>query len=336
MGTWWGGSRLAESIDRLKLAPDGDPVEQEPDPHESDAPPRDEIAADGIEEEDDDAAKSEDPRELRFELRRVKRKLKEADLQATRLKKMAAHEAIERTRLALAHKESTDRVERLEREHGELKREHRDVSRDVARWREAAQALKVQMDVLRERRRKEREDDRQFGLGSVIQEMLPVFDHLELAITHASSDPGTILAGVQMVMHQLEQTLDRLTVERVAAELGQPFLPERHEAVLHVDDTTLPHGAIVELLRPGYMLNGRLLRAARVSVASGPEEVAPPPAVDAPAPPSPEGEAPSEENVSDDPTPYLKPIPLPLEDTGEVVFDPIPDPDGEKGGGPAG
>ena len=324
---------MAESIDRLKLAPDGDPVEQEPDPAESDAPPQDELAADAA-DEDDDAAKSDDPRELRVELRRVKRKLKEADLQASRLKKMAAHEAIERTRLALAHKESTDRVERLEREHGELKREYRDVSRDVERWREATQALKVQMEVLRERRRKEREDDRQFGLGSVIQEMLPVFDHLELAITHASSDPGTILAGVQMVMHQLEQTLDRLTVERVDAEHGQPFLPERHEAVLHVADTTLAHGAIVELLRPGYMLNGRLLRAARVSVASGPEEVAPPPAVDAP-PPAPDAQAPSDENVGDDPTPYLKPIPLPLEDTGEVVFDPIPDPDGEKGGDPA-
>ena len=329
-----GRRRLAESINRLKLAPDGDPVEQEPDPVESDAPPQDEIAADAA-DEDDDAAKSDDPRELRFELRRVKRKLKEADLQAARLKKMAAHEAIERTRLALAYKESTDRVERLEREHGELKREHRDVSRDLERWREAAQAAKVQMEALRERRRKEREDARQFGLGSVIQEMLPVFDHLELAITHASSDPGTILAGVQMVMHQLEQTLDRLTVERVEAELGQPFLPECHEAVLHVTDTTLPHGAIVELLRPGYMLNGRLLRAARVSVASGPVEVAPPPAVDAP-PPAPDGAAPSDENVSDDPTPYLKPIPLPLDDTGEVVFDPIPEPDGEKGGGPAG
>ena len=327
MEAWWGGSRLAESIDRLKLAPDDDSVEQEPDPAESDAPPQDEIAADAA-DEDDDAARSDDPRELRVELRRVKRKLKEADLQAARLKKMAAHEAIERTRLALAHKESTDRLERLEREHVELKREYRDVTRDVERWREAAQAVKVQMEVLRERRRKEREDDRQFGLGSVIQEMLPVFDHLELAITHASSDPGTILAGVQMVMHQLEQTLDRLTVERVDAGHGQPFLPERHEAVLHVADTTLPHGAIVELLRPGYMLNGRLLRAARVSVASGPEAVAPPPAA--------EGEAPSDENVSDDPTPYLKPIPLPLEDTGEVVFDPIPDPDEEKGGGPAG
>ena len=327
---------MAESIDRLKLAPDGDPVEPEADPHESEAPPQDEIAADGV-DEDDDAAKSDDPRELRFEIRRVKRKLKEADLQATRLKKMAAHEAIERTRLALAHKESTDRVERLEREHGELKREHRDVSRDLERWREAAQAAKVQMEALRERRRKEREEAQQFGLNSVIQEMLPVFDHLELAITHASSDPGTILAGVLLVMHQLDQSLDRLTVERVVAELGQPFLPERHEAVLHVTDTTLPHGAIVELLRSGYMLNGRLLRAARVSVASGPEAVAPPPAVDAAAPaPAPDAEAPDSENVSDDPTPYLKPIPLPLEDTGEVVFDPIPDPDEEKGGGPAG
>ena len=92
----------------------------------------------------------------------------------------------------------------------------------------------------------------------------------------------------------------------------------------------------MELLRPGYMLNGRLLRAARVSVASGPEEVAPPPApADAATPPAAEGDAPSDENVSDDPTPYLKPVPLPLDDTGEVVFDPIPDPDGDKGGEPA-
>jgi molecular chaperone GrpE len=316
---------LAESIDRSKLAPDGDPADQEADPANAGVAPDDPDA----EAEEDDDAKSDDPREMRFQLRRANRKLKEADQQATRLKKMAAHEAIERTRLALAHKEATDRAERLEREHGELKREHRDVSRDLERWREAAQAAKVQMEALRERRRKDREDAQQFGLGSVIQEMLPVFDHLELAITHASSDPGTILAGVQMVMHQLEQTLDRLAVERVAAGPGEPFLPECHEAVLHVHDTTHPHGSIVELLRPGYMLNGKLLRAARVSVASGPEEPAtPPPVVDA--------EAPSDENVSDDPTPYLKPVPIPLEETGEVVFDPVPEPDGEKGGDPAG
>jgi molecular chaperone GrpE len=318
---------LAESIDRLKVAPDDDPVEKEIDPAEADAA-GDDPASEPDDDDDDAAAKSDDPREIRFQLRRVKRKLKEADVQATRLKKMAAHEAIERTRLALAHKEATDRVERLEREHGELKREHRDVSRDLDRWREAAQQAKVQVDAMRDRRRKEREDAQQFGLGSVIQEMLPVFDHLELAITHASSDPGTILAGVQMVMHQLEQTLDRLTVERVEVEPGQPFLPECHEAVLHVPDTMLPHGSIVELLRPGYMLNGRLLRAARVSVASSPEAAAPPPTVV-------DAEAPETENVSDDPTPFLKPIPLPLEDTGEVVFDPIPDPDEGNDGGPA-
>ena len=100
---------------------------------------------------------------------------------------------------------------------------------------------------------------------------------------------------------------------------------------------TLPNGSIVELLRHGYTLNGRLLRAARVSVASGPEAVAPPPAAElASPPPVLDGEAPDLENVSDDPTPFLKPIPLPLEDTGEVVFDPMPNPDEEKGGGPAG
>jgi hypothetical protein len=81
-----------------------------------------------------------------------------------------------------------------------------------------------------------------------------------------------------------------------------------------VEDTPHPHGAIVELLRPGYMLNGRLLRAARVSVASRPEETA-----------SPLPESPDPESVADEATPFLQPIPLPLEDTGEIVFDPVPD-----------
>lgn len=310
---------MAESIDRLKVALDDDPVEKDLDPADPDA--ADEDAAEAGDETGEAGGKSDDPRELRFQLRRAKRKLREADLQAAKLKKMAAHEAIERTRLALAHKEATDRVERLEREHGELKREHKDVSRDLERWREAAQQAKVQIDSLRDRRRKEREDAQQFGLGSVIQEMLPVFDHLELAITHATSDPAQILSGVQMVMHQLDHTLEHLMVARVEARPGEPFLPECHEAVLHVEDTTLPHGSIVGILRPGYMLNGRLLRAARVSVASRADQIASPPTPL--AVPAPE----EEESVKDEPTPFLMPIPLPLEETGEIVFDPVPESD---------
>ena len=60
-----------------------------------------------------------------------------------------------------------------------------------------------------------------------------------------------------------------------------------HEAMMHVDDTELPPGQVVSELRPGYTLNGRLLRAARVSVSAMPDAPVPPPAAQAPAEESP-------------------------------------------------
>jgi molecular chaperone GrpE len=71
-----------------------------------------------------------------------------------------------------------------------------------------------------------------------------------------------------MVISQFNGVLRRLGVVRVDAASGAPFQPELHEAMLHTPTDVIDVGHIVQEISAGYSLNGRLLRAARVSVAA--------------------------------------------------------------------
>jgi molecular chaperone GrpE len=141
--------------------------------------------------------------------------------------------------------------------------------------------MEAERDKLRERRRRELEDARQHGLAPTLKELIPVLDHLEMAVAHASAEPEKLVEGVRMIVGQFGRALETRGVARVDAGAGVGFDPERHEALQRVETTDHPAGTVLNELRAGYTLNGRLLRAARVTVAAAPP---PPPAPVDPAP----------------------------------------------------
>ncbi|MCB9780165.1 MAG: nucleotide exchange factor GrpE [Alphaproteobacteria bacterium] len=128
--------------------------------------------------------------------------------------------------------------------------------------------LKQELDHIRERRRRERDEDRSFGHQRTVELFLPVLDNLELALEHQSGDSSRVVQGVQMILQQFHQSLSQLGVQRVVSGEGVLFDPEVHEAISEVYTDELLPGSIVAELRPGYSLNGRLLRASRVTVAA--------------------------------------------------------------------
>ena len=83
-------------------------------------------------------------------------------------------------------------------------------------------------------------------------------------------DPAlrNVIVGVQATERELQSVLERHGITRIES-LGQPFNAEFHQAMMEVEDPTVPAGTVVQELVPGYLIAGRLLRAAMVAVSKG-------------------------------------------------------------------
>ncbi len=121
------------------------------------------------------------------------------------------------------------------------------------------------------KRGREREAQaKQFGHEGVVRDVLPVIDDFDRALHPAMvKDPKGLMTGVEMVRRQLLDTLARHGVE-VFEATGHAFDPRKHEAVDQVVSTDQAPGTVLSQASAGYLLNGRLLRAARVVVAVPP------------------------------------------------------------------
>ena len=105
--------------------------------------------------------------------------------------------------------------------------------------------------------------------------MLSVADNLGRALSALpadldSVDPAlrNVIAGVQATERELQSVLERHGVTRIDS-LGKPFNADFHQAMMELHDPSVPAGTVVQELIPGYLLAGRLLRAAMVAVSKG-------------------------------------------------------------------
>jgi molecular chaperone GrpE len=104
----------------------------------------------------------------------------------------------------------------------------------------------------------------------MLMELLPVFDNLERAVQHAEGAPeaGGVAAGLRMVLKQFIDTLEKAGVKRIVA-VGEPFDPNRHEAIQHLESKDYPAGVVMAEVQPGYTMGDTLVRAAMVVVSRG-------------------------------------------------------------------
>lgn len=138
--------------------------------------------------------------------------------------------------------------------------------------------LRVSADLDNFRRRAVREKDelRTIATGRVLEDLFPVLDSLALAIDAAKkpgADVKSLVGGVEMVLSQLKSALSGHGLKEINP-LGQPFDPHQHEAVSHQPSDDVKEDHVTNVVRTGYVLNGRLLRAATVVVSSGPAKKA--------------------------------------------------------------
>jgi molecular chaperone GrpE len=131
-------------------------------------------------------------------------------------------------------------------------------------------ALAEQENTLR-RAARERDEAVRFATSGLAKDLLPAVDNLRRAIEsvapeHADALLQSLLAGVAATERALLDALEKHGISRINPMPGEPFDPNRHQAISVVDGSPHPSGTVAEVLQPGYQLHERLLRPAIVSV----------------------------------------------------------------------
>ena len=134
---------------------------------------------------------------------------------------------------------------------------------------------------VRRRAQQDVEKERKFGIERFARDVLSVADNLGRALSALPADLESVdptvrnvVTGVQATERELLSVLERHGVTRIEA-LGKPFNAEFHQAMMEVEDPSVPSGTVVQELAPGYLIAGRLLRAAMVGVSKGGPKAAP-------------------------------------------------------------
>ena len=132
--------------------------------------------------------------------------------------------------------------------------------------RDAHLRLAAEFDNFRKRTVKEKESSYANGRADAVEKLLPVYDNLARALKQETTDPA-FKKGVEMTMAELLKILGSLGVE-VFGEEGEMFDPNLHNAVLHVDDDSIPENTITQVFQQGFKMGEKIVRFAMVQVAN--------------------------------------------------------------------
>ena len=132
----------------------------------------------------------------------------------------------------------------------------------------------AELENVRKRASRDVEKAHKFALERFCSELLAVKDSLEIGLATADkADVQSLLAGKEATLKLLTTTMERFGVVELNPE-GEPFDPQEHEAMSMQPSSDVEPGSVLTVFQKGYALNGRLLRPARVVVASEPPESA--------------------------------------------------------------
>jgi molecular chaperone GrpE len=147
------------------------------------------------------------------------------------------------------------------KENEELKEKNEQLLRHVA-----------DIENFKKRLEKERTDLRDFANESLLKDLLPVVDNLELALNHGREQESgsALLEGVENVLKGFLQVITKFGVTPLQA-LGEKFDPAFQNAVMQQEDDSVEDQTVIQELQKGYLLKNRLLRPAMVVVARNPQ-----------------------------------------------------------------
>lgn len=146
---------------------------------------------------------------------------------------------------------------------------------EVAQYKDQALRALAEAENTRRRAQREIEDNSKYAVANIARDVLGVADNLRRALEaiapearQADDKLEKFASGVELTERDLLSAFERHGIKRVDP-IGQQFDHNLHQAVMQVDSSDRPANTVVQVLQPGYTLNGRLLRPAMVAVSKG-------------------------------------------------------------------
>ena len=140
---------------------------------------------------------------------------------------------------------------------------------EAAKWKEISLRTAAEMDNLRKRTTREREDAIRYANQRLLEDLIPVIDNFEMGMQAAAQDTKSMIyIGMDMVRRQLNEFLSGQGVEEIPT--GGTFDPNLHDAVAQEECGNGEEGRILRVTRRGFRLRDRLLRPASVVVSKVP------------------------------------------------------------------
>jgi len=132
--------------------------------------------------------------------------------------------------------------------------------------------LYADFENYRKRANKDKEDLVKYGNETLLYELLPAIDNLELALKHATGGQNSgLVQGVEMSLRELQRTLEKFGLSRIEAA-GKCFDPAVHHAMSQVERNDMDDKMVAEELRAGYRFRDKVLRPSLVAVSVRPQK----------------------------------------------------------------
>jgi molecular chaperone GrpE len=147
-----------------------------------------------------------------------------------------------------------------------VKQELEKTKADLAKEHDNYLRLAAEYDNFRKRSQKERDNLYTDIRAETAGKFLPVFDNLERALAQTTTDDA-YKKGVEMTMNQLVDVMEKLGVKSFG-EVGDPFDPALHNAVMHLEDKDLGENVVAEVFQKGFTVGDKVIRFAMVKVAN--------------------------------------------------------------------
>ena len=127
--------------------------------------------------------------------------------------------------------------------------------------------LTAEYDNYRERTTKEKDNIYQDAKADTIKAFLEVYDNLERAAAAEGGEDSPHKKGLEMIFQQYKDILAKMGVTEIEAK-GQPFDPEKMNAVMHIDDESLGENIVAQVFQAGFQMDDKVIRYAIVQVAN--------------------------------------------------------------------
>ena len=164
-------------------------------------------------------------------------------------------------------KQEKKKQKKLESEIEELQKKLAEADEALAEANDKYARLYAEYDNYRKRTAKEREGIYTDAYVDAVSEILPILDNFERALQYKDADAENVTRGLEMIEKGFSEALTKMGVCEIEA-LGKPFDPEKHNAVMHVEDEAFGENEVVEVFMKGYIKGDKVLRHSMVKVAN--------------------------------------------------------------------